>query len=165
MYARTDTDMPQGPDLGPKPGLIKWAGLGDENRPLILCEYAHAMGNSCGNLDAYWRAFRDPERPRCQGGFIWDFVDQGLERTDARTGRRYWAYGGDFGDSPNDKQFCINGIVFPDRSPHPALEELRGERLVLQRELQLPLDAVAQRRRAPRRRAGRAAARLSLIHI
>ena len=122
MYARTDTDMPQGPDLGPKPGLIKWAGLGDENRPLILCEYAHAMGNSLGNFADYWDAFR--RFPRLQGGFIWDWVDQGLHKT-LSDGRVVWAYGGDFGDVPNDRQFCINGLVFPDRTAHPTLLEAK----------------------------------------
>jgi beta-galactosidase len=122
MYARTDTDMPQGPDLAPKPGLIKWAGLGGENRPIILCEYAHAMGNSLGNFSDYWDAFR--KYPRLQGGFIWDWVDQGLNKTDEH-GRTVWAYGGDFGDEKNDRQFCINGLVFPDRSPHPTLLEAK----------------------------------------
>ena len=65
-----------------------------------------------------------------QGGFIWDWADQGLLQTTA-DGARRWAYGGDFGDEPNDKQFCINGLVFPDRSPHPAMEEVRHvQRLV-----------------------------------
>ena len=122
MYARTDADMPQGPDLAPKPGLIKWAGLGSENRPVILCEYAHAMGNSLGNFSDYWDAFR--KYPRLQGGFIWDWVDQGLNKT-LSDGRTVWAYGGDFGDEVNDRQFCINGLVFPDRSPHPALLEAK----------------------------------------
>ena len=122
MYARTDSDMPQGADLDPKPGLIKWAGLGDENRPLILCEYAHAMGNSLGNFADYWDAFR--RYPRLQGGFIWDWVDQGLNKT-LSDGRVVWAYGGDFGDEPNDRQFCINGLVFPDRTAHPTLLEAK----------------------------------------
>ncbi|MBV27922.1 MAG: beta-galactosidase [Gammaproteobacteria bacterium] len=122
MYARTDIDMPQGPDFDAKPGLIKWAGLGDENRPIILCEYAHAMGNSLGNFADYWQAFR--EHPRLQGGFIWDWVDQGLNKTLAN-GTTVWAYGGDFGDEPNDRQFCINGLVFPDRSAHPTLLEAK----------------------------------------
>ena len=122
MYARTDTDMSQGPDLAIKPGLIKWAGFGDENRPLILCEYAHAMGNSLGNFADYWDAFR--RYPRLQGGFIWDWVDQGLDKT-LSDGRVVWAYGGDFGDEPNDRQFCINGLVFPDRTAHPTLLEAK----------------------------------------
>lgn len=91
-------------------------------RPVILCEYSHAMGNSNGSLDKYWRCFR--ENSAVQGGFIWDWVDQGLDAT-APSGKTFWAYGGDFGDKPNDAQFCINGIVFPDRTPHPAMEELK----------------------------------------
>ena len=94
----------------------------NDHRPVILCEYSHAMGNSNGSLDKYWRCFR--ENSAVQGGFIWDWVDQGLEAT-APSGKTFWAYGGDFGDKPNDAQFCINGIVFPDRTPHPAMEELK----------------------------------------
>ncbi len=122
MYARTDADMPQGPDLPAKPGLIKWAGMDDENRPIILCEYAHAMGNSLGNFADYWETFRT--YPRIQGGFIWDWVDQGLNRI-REDGSQVWAYGGDFGDQVNDRQFCINGLVFPDRTAHPTLYEAK----------------------------------------
>lgn len=93
-----------------------------ETRPLILCEYAHAMGNSNGNFFKYWETFH--AFPRLQGGFIWDWVDQGLVKTDA-SGNPYWAYGGDFGDEINDRQFCINGLVWPDRTPHPGLQECK----------------------------------------
>ena len=88
-------------------------------RPLILCEYAHAMGNSGGNLADYWAAFRDPDMPRLQGGFIWDLADQGLRK---RLGAHlsFWAYGGDFGELPTDETFCLNGLLFPDRSPKPS---------------------------------------------
>ncbi len=92
----------------------------DETRPLILCEYAHAMGNSFGGFARYWQAFRS--HPRLQGGFVWDWVDQALTKKDEK-GNAFWAYGGDFGDKPNDRQFCLNGLVFPDRTPHPALYE------------------------------------------
>ena len=121
MYARTDRDM-DAPFEHPKYGIIKWSKQPHEDRPIILCEYAHAMGNSLGNFSDYWDAFRT--YPRLQGGFIWDWVDQGLE---ARTedGKIFWAYGGDFGDEINDRQFCINGLVFPDRSIHPALLEAK----------------------------------------
>ncbi len=91
-------------------------------RPLIMCEYVHAMGNSPGGLGEYWDAIR--ATPGLQGGFIWDWVDQGLLKH-APDGTPYWAYGGDFGDTPNDRNFCINGIVFPDRTPHPALYEVK----------------------------------------
>ena len=121
MYARTDSDLPQGPELPPKPGLIKWAGLGDEKRPIILCEYAHAMGNSLGNL----RTIGTPSES-IQGfrGLYLGLGGSGTEQTDAN-GRTFWAYGGDFGDEVNDRQFCINGLVFPDRSPHPTLLEAK----------------------------------------
>ncbi|MGF6192712.1 beta-galactosidase [Serratia sp. 2723] len=118
MYARVDQDQPF--PAVPKWSIKKWIGMPDEHRPLILCEYAHAMGNSFGGFDRYWQAFR--KHPRLQGGFVWDWVDQALTRTDDG-GQAYWAYGGDFGDTPNDRQFCLNGLVFPDRSPHPALFE------------------------------------------
>jgi beta-galactosidase len=94
----------------------------NDRRPVILCEYCHAMGNSGGNLNDYWRLFR--EFPSLQGGFIWDFVDQGLKKFDQQ-GRKFWAYGGDYGDPIHDGNFCINGIVFPDRSPHPLCYEAK----------------------------------------
>ncbi|AIR68548.1 beta-galactosidase [Dickeya fangzhongdai] len=117
MYARVDQDQPF--PAVPKWSIKKWIGLPGENRPLILCEYAHAMGNSLGGFDRYWQAFR--QYPRLQGGFVWDWVDQALVRE--QDGKPHWAYGGDFGDKPNDRQFCLNGLVFPDRTPHPALYE------------------------------------------
>ncbi|USD43208.1 beta-galactosidase [Vibrio sp. SCSIO 43135] len=122
MYARTDADQEQGHTDEPKLALKKWVGKGDENRPIILCEYAHAMGNSLGGFAEYWDAFR--AHPRLQGGFIWDWVDQGLDKY-SDDGVHYWAYGGDFGDEINDRQFCINGLVFPDRTPHPTLFEAK----------------------------------------
>lgn len=92
-----------------------------EVRPLVLCEYAHSMGNSTGNLFKYWTTI-DGHRS-LQGGFIWDWVDQGLKKK-MSDGEYHWAYGGDFGDTPNDAQFCINGIVSPDRKfLHPATQE------------------------------------------
>ncbi len=122
MYARTHKDLEQGEVLGPKRSLLNWLQAEGEERPVILCEYAHAMGNSLGNFADYWQLFK--QHPRLQGGFIWDWVDQGLEKTSAE-GKRFWAYGGDFGDQINDRQFCINGLVFPDRSPHPTLFEAK----------------------------------------
>jgi beta-galactosidase len=95
----------------------------DDPRPLILCEYAHAMGNSVGNLNDYWTAIK--QHRKLQGGSIWDWVDQGLRKTDAATGKEYWAYGGDYGDVPNDSNFCINGLVQPDRQPNPHLYEVK----------------------------------------
>ncbi|WP_337024710.1 MULTISPECIES: beta-galactosidase [unclassified Pantoea] len=118
MYARVDQDQPF--PAVPKWSLKKWIGLPGETRPLILCEYAHAMGNSFGGFAKYWQAFR--QFPRLQGGFVWDWVDQSLTRYDEQ-GQPWQAYGGDFGDTPNDRQFCMNGLVFADRTPHPALFE------------------------------------------
>ena len=120
MYARVDTDLPD--EAVPKYSIKKWLGLPNETRPLILCEYAHAMGNSLGSFNEYWDAFKD--YPRLQGGFIWDWVDQGLSKID-ENGTHFWAYGGDFGDTINDRQFCINGLLFPDRTPHPSLYEAK----------------------------------------
>lgn len=120
MYARVDQDQPF-PQV-PKWSIKKWSGLPEESRPLILCEYAHAMGNSLGGFSKYWEAFR--QHPRLQGGFIWDWVDQSLVKHD-ESGQPWAAYGGDFGDTPNDRQFCMNGLVFADRTPHPALHEAK----------------------------------------
>ncbi len=130
MYSRVDSDLEH--EAVPKWGIKKWLGLPNEQRPLILCEYAHAMGNSLGSFDKYWQAFR--EHPRLQGGFIWDWVDQGLSKN-SDSGEHYWAYGGDFGDEINDRQFCINGLLFPDRTPHPALYEAKKAQQFLQFEL------------------------------
>lgn len=95
-----------------------------QDRPLILCEYAHSMGNSTGNLQDYWDLIES--RDQLQGGFIWDWVDQGLAAKSDK-GEPYWAFGGDFGppDVPSDANFCCNGLVAPDRTPHPALWEVK----------------------------------------
>ena len=103
--------------------LIGYA-LSMPTRPLILCEYEHSMGNSCGNLQDYWDVI---ERYPClQGGFIWDWVDQGLAAT-TPDGRFYWAYGGDLAPEgmPSDENFCMNGLVTADRKPKPQLYEVR----------------------------------------
>ncbi len=94
----------------------------DRTRPMILCEYSHAMGNSNGSLDDYWHLFKT--LPGVQGGFIWEWIDHGLRRTTPE-GRDYWAYGGDFNDEPNDANFVCDGLVWPDRRPHPALFEFK----------------------------------------
>lgn len=94
----------------------------DDPRPLIMCEYSHAMGNSNGSLADYFAAF---DRHRgLQGGFIWEWVDHGLKQRTA-DGREFWAYGGDFGDTPSDKNFVCDGLVWPDRTPHPGLVEYK----------------------------------------
>ncbi|XP_062208106.1 uncharacterized protein LOC133909612 isoform X2 [Phragmites australis] len=102
--------------------IVKIAKDPSEKRPLILCEYSHAMGNSNGNIDAYWVAIDNTFG--LQGGFIWDWVDQGLLK-EGEDGSKFWAYGGDFGDIPNDLNFCLNGIVWPDRTIHPAVHEVK----------------------------------------
>ena len=102
--------------------LSKYAQKQQE-RPFIMCEYAHAMGNSCGGLQNYWDTIY--KYPQLQGGCIWDWVDQGLLTQDAQ-GHEFYAYGGDFGENmPSDDNFCINGLVDPDRKPHPQLAEVR----------------------------------------
>ena len=102
--------------------IIEMAEKPDEDRPVVMCEYAHSMGNSTGNLAEYWNAIEI--YPRLQGGFIWDWVDQGLRRVD-EDGQEWLAYGGDFGDEPNDGNFCANGLIGADRTPHPALWEYK----------------------------------------
>jgi len=99
-------------------------GMGEPDRPMIQCEYAHAMGNSVGNLQDYWDLIES--HPVLQGGFIWDWVDQGL-RVESEEGEVYWAYGGDFGPDtvPSDGNFCLNGIVNPDRGIKPTLMEVK----------------------------------------
>ncbi len=105
------------------PQLIEYA-QSKPQRPLILCEYAHAMGNSVGNLQDYWDAIE--QNKALQGGFIWDWVDQGL-LTKTEDGEPFWAYGGDFGPDnvPSDGNFCLNGLVNPDRAVKPHLLEVK----------------------------------------
>jgi len=123
LYREAATSDVVCPMYTPVEEIVAWAESGRGERPLILCEYSHAMGNSNGGLGDYWDAFE--AHPALQGGFIWDWVDQGLAAVDPR-GREYWAYGGDFGDEPNDGNFCINGLVWPDRTPHPAMWEAKA---------------------------------------
>ena len=93
-------------------------------KPLILCEYAHAMGNSVGNLQDYWDTFE--KYKALQGGFIWDWVDQVILKTDVN-GTDYWAYGGDFGIefTENDSNFCANGLIAADRTINPHMHEVK----------------------------------------
>ncbi len=100
--------------------LESWATTSDDDRPFIMCEYSHAMGNSNGSLADYWAVIE--RHHGLQGGFIWDWVDQALVAKNGR-GEEYWAYGGDFGDSPSDLDFVCNGLVFADRRPKPVLAE------------------------------------------
>jgi len=94
----------------------------DDPRPFFMCEYAHAMGNGPGNLKEYWEAIY--QYPRLIGGCIWEWVDHGI-RQYTETGEEWFAYGGDFGDQPNDGNFCIDGLNFPDRIPHSGLIEYK----------------------------------------
>lgn len=116
----TEIYCPMYPDIG---YLEKYASK-PQARPLIMCEYAHAMGNSTGNLQEYWDVIE--AHPQLQGGSIWDWVDQGIQQI-SEDGRVYFAYGGDWGPpgTPSDSNFCINGLVSPDRTPHPALHEVK----------------------------------------
>jgi len=109
-------------------------------RPVILCEYAHAMGNSSGGLEDYWDMFYDENFPRVQGGFIWDFVDQGISLKDATGSAVGFRYGGDFGDNPNTRQFCCNGILGPDRVPHPIAFQAKA----LQCPIKIKLESQAE---------------------
>ncbi len=102
--------------------LTQLANDPGDPRPVVMCEYAHSMGNSTGNLREYWDIVEDS--PRVMGGFIWDWVDQGLRRI-TEDGEMWFAHGGDFGDGPNDGAFCLNGLVTPDREPHPAMWEVK----------------------------------------
>ncbi len=107
-----------------RPGAIEEYAQNNPKQPLVLCEYAHAMGNSVGNLQDYWDII---EKYEClQGGFIWDWVDQGL-LTKNEENEEFWAYGGDFGpkDVPSDGAFCLNGLVNPDRGVKPHLNEVK----------------------------------------
>ena len=115
----TDMIVPQ------YPGAAWFRTMGERgsDRPVVPSEYAHAMGNSTGSLDLQWDAIY--QWPNLQGGFIWDWVDQGILEHDAE-GRAYFTYGGDYGENPpTDDNFCCNGIVNPDRDPHPACAEVR----------------------------------------
>ena len=95
------------------------ASYNDANKPIMLCEYEHAMGNSVGDLQEYMDAFYG--NPRSFGGFIWDFIDQGLRHQ----GTPYFEFGGMWGDWQNDDNFCANGLVFPDRSLQPEMWEVK----------------------------------------
>jgi beta-galactosidase len=91
-------------------------------RPIVMCEYAHAMGNSLGNMTDYWDLIRS--KPNLLGGFIWDWIDQGLLTTN-EDGVEYYAYGGDFGDQPNSSNFNLNGVLNSDRTPGPKTWECK----------------------------------------
>ena len=109
-------------DFGyPTPDVLKAEAEKETEKPLIAREYAHAMGNSMGNFQEYWDVIYADSS--IAGAAIWDWVDQGLLKKDGD--KEYWAYGGDFGDKPNDGPFCINGLIGPDRKPHPHYYEVQ----------------------------------------
>ena len=101
--------------------IIDHAVAGTDSRPLIMCEFAHAMGNSCGNLNEYWQAVESHKG--LQGGFIWEWLDHGLVKE--KDGEKYWAYGGDFGEMRHDLNFVCDGLCWPDRTPHSSLLEYK----------------------------------------
>ncbi|CAA9314333.1 MAG: GH2, partial [uncultured Chloroflexia bacterium] len=118
-YAATDLLSPMYASID---AIVSWVTNMDDPRPLILCEYAHAMGNSTGSLADYYHAFETYHG--LQGGFIWEWLDHGIKMS-APDGTPYWVYGGDFGDQPNDRNFVADGMVWPDRTPHPGLTEFK----------------------------------------
>ena len=115
----SDMYVPQYPDA-------KWLeeiGKHGSDRPVVPSEYSHAMGNSSGNISLMWKEIY--KYPNLQGGYIWDWVDQGMDAVD-ENGVHFWKYGGDYGkDMPSDGNFLCNGIVNPDRTPHPAMTEVK----------------------------------------
>lgn len=114
----SDIVCPRYPSVDRLPELLEE----HPDAPVVLCEYVHAMGNGPGAIAEYWEAFR--ERERLQGGFVWDWRDQGLRR-ETDDGEEWFAYCGDFADEPNDANFNINGVTFPDGEPSPALTEYK----------------------------------------
>jgi beta-galactosidase len=119
MDSNTDIIVPQ----YPSPAVFEAVGKSKTDRPYIPSEYAHAMGNSTGNFQDYWDIIELYDN--LQGGFIWDWVDQSIWKTNEK-GERYYAYGGDYGENmPTDNSFLNNGIVFPDRTPQPGLYEVK----------------------------------------
>ena len=142
VYRQPITDV-VAPMYHQVPQILEFADAGD-SRPLILIEYAHAMGNSLGNLQDYWDTIES--RPNLQGGFIWDWVDQAFRETagdDPRLtgvenlpdGTPFWVYGGDYGEADHDSTFANNGLVRGDRTPHPHFWELK--------KVYEPIDVVA----------------------
>jgi len=119
-HTLTDVICPMYPSIK---AIVSHAKSGKQDRPLIMCEYSHAMGNSNGTLKEYWDAIHS--LPGLQGGFIWEFWDHGIEQTLADGSKRS-AYGGDFGETRHDGNFVCDGLVFPDRTPKPAMHEFKA---------------------------------------
>lgn len=125
QYERNNSIVDMGSNQYPSIGWMRGAVKGTYNikYPFHVSEYAHSMGNACGNLIDYWEAIESTNF-FC-GGAIWDWVDQGIYNYDKATGQRYVGYGGDFGDTPNDGQFVLNGIMFSDLEPKPQYHEVK----------------------------------------
>lgn len=117
----TDIVCPMYPSIA---DMEKYAQRENPKKPYIMCEFAHAMGNSTGNFREYFDVMEG--HPHMQGGFIWDWVDQGIDGV-GNDGRHYWGYGGDFGAwmYTHDENFCCNGLILPNRVPHPGLNEVK----------------------------------------
>ncbi len=125
QYERNNNIVDMGSNQYPSIGWMKQAVTGKMGikYPFHISEYAHSMGNACGNLIDYWNAIESTNF-FC-GGAIWDWIDQAIYNYDPETGKRYLAYGGDFGDQPNSGQFVMNGIIFAERVPKPQYYEVK----------------------------------------
>lgn len=124
QYERNNDIVDMGSNQYPSIGWVREAATGkaDEKYPFHISEYAHSMGNACGNLVDYWKAIESTDY--ICGGCIWDWIDQSMYNY-TKDGKRYLAYGGDFGDTPNDGQFVMNGILFADQTPKPQYYEVK----------------------------------------
>lgn len=127
QYERNNDIVDMGSNQYPSIAWVQGAVQGKYNLkyPFHISEYAHSMGNACGNLIDYWDAIESTNF--FMGGAIWDWVDQALNKQDPATGKTYWAYGGDFGkdNKPNDGMFCMNGIMRPDLTPKAQYYEVK----------------------------------------
>ncbi|MFV0541541.1 MAG: glycoside hydrolase family 2 TIM barrel-domain containing protein [Aestuariibaculum sp.] len=125
QYERNNKIVDMGSNQYPSIEWVRNAVKGNYNMkyPFHISEYAHSMGNAAGNLIDYWEAMESTNF--FMGGAIWDWVDQALYNYDTETGEKYLAYGGDFGDTPNDGMFVMNGIIFADRTPKPQYFEVK----------------------------------------
>ena len=115
-------DMVSGMYWSPQ-SLREWLQNGLEMRPFFLCEYSHAMGNGPGDLEDYWQLIY--QQPRLIGGCIWEWCDHGIQVGTTQDGKPMYAYGGDFDEILHDGNFCVDGLVFPDRTPHGGLKEAK----------------------------------------
>ena len=125
QYERNNNIVDMGSNQYPPIAWVQGAVTGKYNvkYPYHISEYAHSMGNACGNLIDYWNAMESTNY--FIGGAIWDWVDQAMNYYDKKTGEKFWAYGGDFGDKPNDGMFCMNGVMRPDLSPKAQYFEVK----------------------------------------